>query len=120
MNAITEMAKILKERENPSIQGICIGKVISAPPQITIAVNGFILGSSNIVIAAHLLPSYKRNTSPTVTVSSASVGDHGSHSHSVGITDITFTDTLKAGDRVIVMVSVDDSTYFILDKVGDI
>jgi len=120
MDAIVEMAKLFKERENKPIQGICIGKVVTAPPKLKIVVNGFILEGSRLVISQHLLSSYKRSTSPTINVGSASVGDHGDHTHTVTISDITFTDTLAAGDKVIVVPSVDNSTYFIIDKVGDI
>mgnify|MGYP000919447788 CR=1 FL=1 len=120
MDGITELAKMFKERENPTLQGICLGEVIAPLPDIQISVNSFILDKDDIVIAQHLLPTYKRTTLPTLTVSSATVGDHGAHTHSVNITDITFTDTLKKGDRVVVIPSTDNTTYFIIDKVGDI
>jgi hypothetical protein len=120
MDGITEFAKELKKRDNKVFQSIGIGTVISAPPAIKIQFNGFVLGKDRIVVAEHLLPTYKRDTLPAITVSSASIPDHGSHTHAVDIADITFTDTLKQGDKVIVVPTVDDAIYFIIDKVGDV
>lgn len=105
MDAVTELAKLFRERENPSMQGICIGKVLAPMPALKIAVNGFILGKSNLVVAKHLVATYNSDIQ--------SVGDHGQHSHSYG-------DFLKNGDRVIVIPNIDDSMYFVIDKVGDI
>lgn len=105
MDSITELAKILKARENPSIQGISIGKVLTEIPDIKVSLNGFILDKSRIVIAKHLIKQYE--------TSSTSVSNHGKHMH-------TIEDVLKAGDKVIVIPTMDDSTYFVIDKVGDI
>lgn len=105
MDSITELAKLFKDRENPSMQGICIGKVLSTPPNLKITVNGFILDKSNLVVSKHLLNTY--------TTSGETVGDHGQHTHAI-------EDMLKNGDKVIVIPSVNDLTYFIIDKVGGI
>ena len=113
-----EFAKLFKERENPPIQGVSTGIVITASPLI-IAVNDFILDSERLVVAAHLLPQTK-NTTPAITVSNTSVGDHGYHTHTVGMESITFTDTLIAGDKVIVIPSADNQTYYVIDKVGEV
>jgi len=100
MDSITELAKLFKERNNPSIQGICVGKVLTAPPELKITVSGFIL-----VVAQHLLKTY--------ISSSETVADHGQHTHTVA-------DVLCCNDKVIVIPSRDDSIYFVMDKVGDI
>lgn len=105
MDSITELAKLFKDRENPSMQGICVGKVLTPPPSLKITVNGFILDKSNLVVAKHLLDTY--------TTSGETVGDHGQHTH-------TLEDILKSGDKIIVIPSANDLTYFIVDKVGDI
>jgi len=36
MDSITELAKLFKDRENPSMQGICVGKVLTPPPSLKI------------------------------------------------------------------------------------
>ncbi len=105
MDSITELAKLFKERNNPSIQGICVGKVLTAPPELKITVSGFILDKSRLVVAQHLLKTY--------ISSSETVADHGQHTHTVA-------DVLCCNDKVIVIPSRDDSIYFVMDKVGDI
>lgn len=105
MDSIAELAKLFKERENPSLQGISVGKVLSPPPNLKITVNGFIFDKSDVVVANHLLTTY--------TTSSAEVGNHGEHTHTVeGI--------LQSGDKIIVIPSVNNATYFIMDKVGEV
>ncbi|MFV0517820.1 MAG: DUF2577 family protein [Aminipila sp.] len=105
MDGITELAKLFKDRNNPSIQGVCIGKVVASFPDIKITLNGLMLDKTRIVVASHLTKTY--------VTSSQSVGDHGAHTH-------TISDSIKSGDRVIVVPSIDNSMYFVLDKVGDI
>lgn len=104
MDAMTELAKLLKERENPSVQSTGIGTVISISP-LKISLNSFILDKSNLFVAKHLLSTYQ--------TSGASVGDHGDHTH-------TISDILQKGDKVIVIPSCNNSLYFVIDKVGDI
>lgn len=103
MDAMTELAKLFKDRNNPSIQGICIGKVLSPPPDLKIAVNGFVFDRSDIVVAKHLINTYSTNN--------AVIGDHGQHSHEL-------EDILQSGDQIIVIPSINNVTYFVIDKVG--
>lgn len=112
MDGITELAMMLKARNNPTVQGVCTGSVLSASP-LKIAANNFVLEGDALIVAEHLLP-HKRETSATVT--QTAVGDHGTHNHAV--TDMTFTDGLKPGDSVIVIPSADNQRYFIVGKVG--
>ncbi|MDD2217947.1 MAG: DUF2577 domain-containing protein [Eubacteriales bacterium] len=104
MDSIVEMANLLKERNNPSMQGIGIGKVIAASP-LKIAFNSFVLEKDRLVIAKHLLAIYG--------TSDASITTHGSHAHTV-------SDKLKSGEKVIVIPSTDNMTYYVIDKVGDL
>lgn len=103
MDAIVELAKMFQDRNNPTVQGIGIGKVISAPPKPMILFNGFQLDSSWLIISEYLLTE--------ITTNPASVGDHGSHDH-------TIDRTLKVGDFVIVVPSPENAKYFIIGKVG--
>ncbi|MBN7773164.1 DUF2577 family protein [Clostridium aminobutyricum] len=105
MDSITELAKLFKERNNPTLQGISVGKVLSPPPNLKITVNGFIFDKSDLVVANHLLTTYD--------TSSAQVGDHGEHLHTV-------EELLHSGDKIIVIPSINNAIYFIIDKVGDI
>lgn len=105
MDALTELALLFKDRENPSVQDICVGKVLTELPDIKITVNGFILDKSRLVLAKHLINTY--------ATTSTSIETHGEHLHSV-------EDLLQKGNRVIVIPTRDNSTYFVIDKVGDI
>lgn len=105
MSGIDEMAKLFKDRNNPSVQGICVGVVISPSPTLRITANGFILDKTNLVVAKHLNSTY--------ATSETDIATHGSHGHNV-------SDILKAGDKVIVIPSTNNATYFIVGKVGDI
>lgn len=102
MEAVTELAKLLKERENISVQGIGVGKVIGVDP-VRIVFNGFILTGNRIVVAKHLVAAY--------STTDARVGDHGAHVH-------TIVEPLAPGESVIIIPSADNGTYFIIDKVG--
>ena len=105
MDSVTELAKLFKERNNPTMQGISVGKVLSPPPDLKITVNGFIFDKSDVVVAKHLLTKFETN--------SVLVGNHGEHTHTV-------EEPLKSGEKIIVIPSVNNATYYVIDKVGDI
>lgn len=117
MDGITELANLFKERDNPSMQDIGIGKVTADPPEVSVKFNGFNLDRDMLVIPEHLLP-HTRKIEPKIIVSYTTVGDHGTHTHTVEIPEITFTDGLKAGDSVIVIPSKDNKKYYVVGKVG--
>jgi len=126
MDGISELAKMFKERESRPYVGPRVGKVTSPPPEIKITLeDGIILDKTHLVIAAHVLQGYEREVRIPLTNSegvtdSKNVGDHGSHKHNietVGLEgSIQFTDTLKLGDKVILIPSTDEQTYFLIDK----
>ena len=103
MDAIVELAKMLRDRENIIPQGIGIGKVVSPPPGIKVMFHGLALDASWLVVPEHLMQN--------MTSEEATVADHGSHTHTVDC-------TLKVGDSVIVIPSIDNSKYSIIGKVG--
>lgn len=52
MDGITELAKLFKERDNPSIMGIQIGKIINPFPDIKITLGDkIILDSDDLVVS---------------------------------------------------------------------
>ncbi|WMI80897.1 DUF2577 family protein [Anaerotignum sp. MB30-C6] len=118
MDPYVELATEFKKRDNPSIQGITIGTVLSPPPNLVINVNGFVLDKGQLVVADYLLSGYKRRTMHTVEVSREIIGSTHEHTHTVTIPDETFTDTLRTGDRMIVVASADNEIYYVLSKVG--
>lgn len=139
MDGISELAKMFKERENKPYMGPQIGEVISPPPNIQVRLGGkIILTKDNLVIAAHVLNNYTRQFSIEGNISFSdsdcgttdSVNDGGyeanSHSHTIETLNIdttfnsngtmAFTDTLKQGDKVILIPSTDEQIYFLIDK----
>lgn len=120
---IEQMKKQGATSNPPSVQ---IGKVISPDP-LTVKIGDLQIDKDNILIADHLLKEYKRKIKiPEVTATgetnSISVGDHGTHKHSVekiGINEveITFLDTFKQGDKLAIVSTSDRQTYIILARV---
>ncbi len=138
MDGISELAKLFKERENKLYLGPQVGKVLSPLPDIQIALGDrIILSKENLLIASHTLIDYEREFSIEGQIqlsqtsagetSSTSVGDHGSHNHTVSTLNIDtnyqstgklkWTDSLKAGDEVMLIPATNEQQYFLIDKV---
>lgn len=102
MDAFTELAKLLKERENKPTHGITVGKVVSSPPQLKIQLNEVVLlSASNLVISSHLLEERVKK----ITVSNGLV------------TEVIDKEELKVGDEVILIPTADYQTFYLIDKV---
>lgn len=137
-------AKELKQRENPAILGAVLGTVITPPPKLKISIlNGSVLITKCYVLENLLNGFTKIATIPEQIATGTAngkgttniVNDGGEgaspHSHTV-TTDVTiktialpnaeicFEDTLKAGDEVLLVVSPDNQTYFVIGKVKKI
>lgn len=112
MNGIVELAKLLKERENPSFSVMQTGRVLTPLPDIKISLGDkIILTRGHLIFSAHLLNGYERQfklrgqlqypgTSESCTTEGA----------------ITFAEGLKPGDEVILMATRNEQTYFVIDK----
>jgi hypothetical protein len=111
MNGINELAKMFKDRNNKPYLGPITGTIISAPPEIKISCfdGAVILTKSKVIIAASVLEGYERK----ISISGASAAPSP-----VSTMDgtLTFTDTLKPGDEVILVPTTDEQTYFLMDK----
>ncbi|KLU66762.1 hypothetical protein DEAC_c14300 [Desulfosporosinus acididurans] len=113
-----------------------IGIVVSEDP-LTVKLGDLQISKDNLLVADYLLPDYKRKYSASGNLQfsengslgptdSASVGDHGSHSHTLtGINidtdhkqsgDLTLTDGLKKDDTVALIPTLDEQTYIILAR----
>ena len=120
---IEQMKKQGATSNSPSIQ---IGEVISPNP-LTIKIGDLQIDKDNILIADYLLKDYRRKVKipevvATGETNNVSVGDHGTHKHSVdkiGINEveITFLDTLKQGDKLAILPTSDRQTYITLARV---
>ena len=100
--------------KNPKLVSMTTGIVISPPPNAQIRLNDtVILGNNRLVFAAHVLDDYEREIEPE--------GD-------IRFTDSPFQtfeakevksktkDTLKEGDEVILLPTVDEQLYFVVGK----
>ena len=140
-NWAEQFAKELKKRENPQILGAILGTVIAPPPKLEIS----ILNNSVIIKKCYILKNICQGYTRIIEIPEQTatgtakgkgttniVNDGGEgaipHSHTV-ITDVAiktigipsaeicFEDTLKAGDEVLLVVSPDNQTYFVIGKV---
>ena len=121
------ISSMRRQSQSVAPPGIKIAEVVSPPPKIIIKMGDLQLDKDNILIADYLIPKYERKitiplTASTSTVSKATVGDHGEHTHQVtkiGIANgtIQFADTLKPGDTVLAVPTADGQTYIILARV---
>lgn len=124
-----QFAKELKKRENPQILGAILGTVITPPPKLEIS----ILNNSVIIRKCYVLKNicegYTRTIEiPEQTAKGKGYTTGGADAHDV-VTDVTiqsvgmpnakicFIDTLQAGDEVLLVVSPDNQTYFVIGKV---
>ncbi len=140
MDWATTLAKELKQRENPQMLGAILGIVITPPPALKISILNGSVFITNCYILQNIVEGYtKIATIPEQTATGTAKGkgttnivnDGGEgaipHSHTV-ITDVAiktigipsaeicFEDTLKAGDEVSLVVSPDNTTYFVIGK----
>ncbi|MBL3729278.1 DUF2577 family protein [Lysinibacillus sp. HST-98] len=92
MDPITEFAKMIRERDNPTIVSMTTGTVISPLPNIVIKLNDIVtLDQSKLIVAEHIYLHYQY-PGPT---------------------------WLQSGDEVILMPTVDEQMYIMLDRVGE-
>lgn len=134
-------AKELKQRENPAMLGAILGTVITPPPALKISIlNGSVFITSCYVLQNIVEGYAKIATIPEQTATgtakgkgtahTVSDGGEGASPHSHDVTtdvaiktigipsaEIYFEDTLKVGDEVLLVVSPDNQTYFVIGKV---
>lgn len=133
MDGITELAGMLKARENKPYLGPQTGIVKAPPPNILVEMGAIVLDKDDLVIAAHVLSGYQRKLTITGTVTgnlsapNLVVGPlcdsnlkicNGQATLSNATTNevMTYTDDLKEGDMVILVPSTDEQRYYLMDK----
>lgn len=88
--AITEFAKMFKDRDNPNVLGLQLGEVISPLPDIKIKIDdAILLDQSHLVISSQIYINYKN-------------------------IDDTY---LNAGDKVILIPMGNEQFFYLADKV---
>ncbi|WP_432408564.1 DUF2577 family protein [Wukongibacter sp. M2B1] len=135
------LAKMFKSRENKEMIGNIIGKVVSTSPDLKISVldGSIILDKEQLYCCNHVLKDYTRQYEKTGTIqlydtncgntNIVNDGGYEANDHQHIITDInidtsytaqgeiTFKDTLKINDEVLLLHTTDEQIWFIVDKI---
>lgn len=133
--AINKLALMLKSRDNPKFLGAITGEVVKAPPELEVKLeNGIIIKNKKIMISIEKIAGYERTYSLEGniteydfdnTTKSSSVSNHPEHPipklkgkgtyKAEG--KIKWTDTLKIGDKVLMLPTNDHKYFYLIDKV---
>lgn len=107
---LTRLAKQFRKRDNPIPLGPLIGDVISVNPLKIAIMNNQVILTDNL---CYLCSNLVSNAKSAVFVLD-SVADHGSVSTNG---TITYSDILKAGNKVMCVPTANMQKYFIVDKI---
>lgn len=89
--AYTELAKILKERDNKHVESLIIGNIVSPLPTLKVKIHDkVILDKHNLIVAGHIFLHYKNGELDT---------------------------WLQVGDEVSLMPTSNSQVYYLIDKV---
>ncbi|MGL6114415.1 MAG: DUF2577 family protein [Cetobacterium sp.] len=135
--SILEFAIFLKSLTNPSWLGAITGEVESPPPNLSVKIhNKTTIYNNKILISSEKLNGYKREFSldgkiveENINLESSSMtkAGQGPHEHilksfkgsgnysATGI--ITWTDTLKKGDKVLLIPTNNHEYFYLIDKI---
>ena len=130
-----ELAKTIKSQSQntPTYEGFLIGEIVNEPPEIKISIDPAItLDKTNLIFASHVLTQYRREfeiegeiqftDENAGTTTTAAGHTHGIQSLNVNSNTlkakgfVKWTDTLKQGDKVILIPAGNDQMYIVLDK----
>lgn len=132
---INILAQIIKARDNPKWLGAITGEVVKVPPELEVKLeNGVTIKNHKIMISIEKIIGYQRTYSLKGnitqydfdnTTSSEAVQNHPSHpipklsgngTYSAEGT-IQWTDTLKVGDKVLMLPTSENEYFYLIDKV---
>ena len=133
--SIAKLAEIIKKRDNPIWIGAITGEVTKAPPELEVKLeNGIIIKNHKIMISIEKIVGYQRTYSLegniteykfNNTTSSESIPNHPSHpiknlegsgTYKAEGT-IQWTDTLKVGDKVLMLPTNKEEYFYLIDRV---
>jgi len=122
-----KIANEISKRDNIEKFGAVVGNVLSIDPvKIGIEDNAIILDSTNFYICSSLAENFTKSATMEIndcTLNVSATDSRGDTITSVNVskkadynTKITFKDILKKDDKVLVIASEDNQTFFIVDK----
>lgn len=130
-----EMAKMLKERDNKIYSGYNVGEIVEDFPSIKIRTDeNILLDKEELLFSAHLLRDYEWEyeiVEGEIQFVDTNCGDttvDSLHSHQIESLNvdtntlkskgkIKWVNTIKKGDKVLLIPSGDEQTYVVIDKV---
>lgn len=133
--SIVKLAEIIKKRDNPLWLGAVTGEVVKAPPELEVKLeNGIIIKNHKIMISIEKIVGYKREFSLEGTINDITInattsnqpcglGATNKHGTIQGAGDyktvgsITWTDTLKVGDKVLMLPTNKEEYFYLIDRV---
>lgn len=114
MDAVTDLAKMFKNNENPKQVSMSTGIVISPPPNAQIRLNEkVILYNNQLVFAAHVLGDYERDIELKGEIRFTESTFQAFEAKEV---KSKTKDTLKEGDEVMLLPTADEQLYFVVGK----
>ena len=133
--SIVKLAEIIKKRDNPLWLGAVTGEVVKAPPELEVKLeNGIIIKNHKIMISIEKIVGYQRTYSLQGeitqydfenTTSSEPVPNHPAHpikklsgkgTYTAEGT-VQWTDTLKVGDKVLMLPTNKEEYFYLIDRV---
>ncbi|NFA43412.1 DUF2577 domain-containing protein [Clostridium botulinum] len=105
------LAQEFRKRDNSSNMGAVIGDVMSTTPlRVAIQNGAIVLSEDKLYLCSNLKNQVIRSGDIIIN----SVADHGTVSSKC---NLTFTEVLKIGDKVVCLPADGGQTFFIIDKV---
>jgi len=133
-----ELANLFKNLKNPNYLGAVVGEVIETFPNLRIAIaDKIIVEKEQIFVSQHLMKDYEREfeidgkiSFDTKTelekagVTGQATENPVGHEHNIKIRSLDFTsrgklkftDTILKGDMVLLIATMDNQNFFLIDK----
>lgn len=133
-----ELANLFKNLKNPSYLGAVVGEVIETFPNLRIAIDDkIIIEKEQIFVSQHLMKDYEREFEVEGDISfnakteleKAGVTGQATenplgHQHNIKVNEnkftskgkIKWTDTIVKGDMVLLIATMDNQSFFLIDK----
>lgn len=124
MDGISQLASLLKERDNPNNMGIQVGTVLEAFPNIRVALGEkIILDKTNLFFSAQVLNEYKtilevEGANNVITTNNQTIiKEEDSQGNNCIQVKVKWTNELAKGDEVILIPTADNQKFYLIDKV---
>lgn len=133
-----ELANLFKNLKNPSYLGAVVGEVIETFPNLRVAIDDkIIIEKEQIFVSQHLMKEYERefevegdlSFDAKTELEKAGVTGQATenplgHQHDIKINEnkftgkgkIKWTDTIVKGDMVLLIATMDNQNFFLIDK----